>query len=82
MSTVRRSVALPSALIEEALAAAPPEFANNLNGLFREALKKYIAGRRAEAFDREMAEMAADPGLFQASAGLTEDFRFAEADGL
>lgn len=81
-SSVRRSVVLPRELVEDAQQAAPLEFRDNFNGLVREALTEYIARRREREFERAMADMAADPDLAVESRAITQDFRFAEGDGL
>lgn len=80
--TVRRSVALPPDLVEEARRAAPYELKDNFNLLVREALKEYVARRRREDFAAEMARMATDPQIQKASQGLMEDFESTLADGL
>ena len=80
--TVRRSVALPPALVEEAKDVAPPALRENFNLLVREALGEYVARRRQEEFDRQMAEMARDPDLRRESQALEREFRAAEQDGL
>jgi len=80
--TVRRSVALPPSLVEEARKAAPRPLQDNFNLLVREALTEYIDRRRAEEFDRQMAEMASDPDLRRESQALEEEFQQAEGDGL
>lgn len=81
-STVRRSVALPPALVEEARKAAPPALQDNFNLLVREALTEYVARRKEEEFDRQMAEMALDPDLCRESETLEMEFQQTELDGL
>jgi hypothetical protein len=80
--TVRRSVALPGRLVEEVTAAAPPDSRHNLNRLVVTALQEYVAARRARAFERAMAEMAADPAIRNECAAIAREFAAAEADGL
>ncbi len=80
--TVRRSVALPSQLLESAMAAAPPEVRGKVNRLVRVALEEFVARRKARAFERSMAEMAADPEIAYQSRALSEEFSSTEADGL
>ncbi len=81
-ASIRRSVALPPALVEEARRAAPPALRNNFNLLVREALTEYVARRKEEEFDLQMAEMARDPDLRCQSAALEREFRQTELDGL
>lgn len=81
-NTVRRSVALPPSLVEEARRAAPGPLKDNFNLLVREALAEYVARRKEEEFDRQMAEMARDPDLQRESRALELEFRPAEKDGL
>jgi hypothetical protein len=80
--TVRRSVALPSQLINEASAVAPPELRQNLNRLVTVALQEFAAKRRERAFEQAIAQMAADPAIQAECAAITKDFTVAEADGL
>ncbi len=80
--SVRRSVALPPALVERAMEAAPPELQGNFNGLVRSLLEAYVEQRRAYEFAHEMQLMAADPSIQQESAFINSDFAVAESDGL
>jgi len=80
--TVRRSVALPRRLIEEASAVAPPELGQNLNRLVTVALQEFAARRKARAFEEAMAQMAADPAIRSECVAIGRDFTIAEADGL
>lgn len=61
--TVRRSVALPRQLVEEATAVAPRELRHNLNRLVTVALREFAARRRSLTFEETMAQMAADPTI-------------------
>lgn len=79
---VRRSIALPRPLVDRLLESAPPELANNFNGLVREAVQHYITDRERQAFADSMALMAHDPALQAESGAITEAFRQAEGDGL
>lgn len=81
-ATVRRSVALPRVLVEEALLAAPAGLKGNLNSLVKEALREYIANRKAGEFERSMEAMAMDPEIRDACDKLTTDLRQIEMDGL
>ena len=80
--TIRRSVALPRRLIEEASALAPPELGQNLNRLVTVALQEFAARRKARAFEEAMTQMAADPAIRSECAAIERDFSIAEADGL
>jgi len=80
--TVRRSVALPRRLVEEVVAAAPPDARYNLNRLVTTALQEYVAARKARAFEEAMAQMAADPAIQRECAVIAREFAAAEADGL
>ena len=81
-STIRRSVALPRLLVEEALLAAPEGMRGNLNSLVKAALKEYIARRKAMEFEQAMEKMAQDPDVQSISQNLSQDFRATETDGL
>jgi hypothetical protein len=80
--TVRRSVALPRYLVEEANAVAPAEFGQNLNRLVIVALQEFAARRKALAFEAAMEQMAADPAIRNECAAIGKDFGVTEADGL
>ena len=80
--TIRRSVALPREIVEEALALAPSELRNNLNRLVITALQEYVARQKALGFEEAMAQMAADPVIQSASRVISREFEPAEADGL
>ena len=80
--TIRRSVALPRDLIEEASAVAPPELSENLNRLVTVALREFAARRKERAFEEAMAQMAADPAIRRECSAIEKDFSIAEADGL
>ncbi len=80
--TVRRSVALPRNLIDEATAVAPPELGQNLNRLVTVALQEFAAKRKTGAFEEAMAQMAADPAIRLECAAIERNFSVAESDGL
>ena len=82
LKTVRRSVALPSDLMEDVLSVAPPELKGNLNRLVLVSLRDFVARRRAEAFEQAMAEMWADPAIRSECAAIAEEFVPTERDGL
>jgi len=80
--TVRRSVALPRHLVEEASAVAPPELRQNLNRLVTVALKEFAAKRKTRAFEEAMAQMATDQAIRMECAAIEREFSTAETDGL
>lgn len=81
-TTIRRSVALPSALIGELDSVAPPELRTNLNRLVILSLREYISRRRRQEFDRAVAAMAEDPQIQAECAAIARDFAATEMDGL
>jgi hypothetical protein len=81
-ATVRRSVALPQPLVEEAVKLAPEELRHNLNRLVVVSLQQYIAARKAAAFEEAMARMAADPAIQNECGAIAREFAPADLDGL
>ena len=81
-TTLRRSVALPTALIGELDSVAPPELRANFNRLVILSLREYVARRRRQEFDSAVAAMAEDPQVQAECAAITRDFAAAEMDGL
>ena len=82
LSTIRRSVALPGALVKELSALAPAELAGDWNRLVTVALREYADRRRALAFESQMAAMAADPGVQDECAIIGRECSLADLDGL
>lgn len=80
--TVRRSVALPRQLVEEASGVAPPHLRHNLNRLVTVALQEFAARQRAREFEDAIGEMARDPAIQAECAAISTAFRVAEGDGL
>jgi hypothetical protein len=80
--TIRRSVALPADLIDQAIGVAPPELKSNFNRLVRTALQDFITVRRKAEFAEAMARMAHDPDIAGESATITEEFADTDSDGL
>ena len=80
--TVRRSVALPGRLVEEAKKLAPKDLRDNLNRLVIVSLEEYVKRRRMAAFEAAIAAMAADPAICEACADIESEFRAADLDGL
>ena len=81
-TTLRRSVALPSALLGELNSVAPPELRANLNRLVIVSLQEYIARRRRQEFESAVAAMAEDPQVQDECAAIARDFAATEMDGL
>jgi hypothetical protein len=80
--TLRRSVALPAALLGELNSVAPPELRTNLNRLVIVSLQEYISRRRQQDFERAIAAMAEDPQVQAECAAIDRDFVGTEMDGL
>jgi hypothetical protein len=80
-TTLRRSVALPSALLGELHSVAPPELRSNLNRLVIVSLQEYVSRRRREEFDRALAAMAGDPQVQAECSAIARDFAATEMDG-
>lgn len=79
---MRRSVALPQPLVEEAIRVAPEELRHNWNRLMVVSLQHYIAARKAAAFEEAVARMAADPAVRAECAAIAREFAPADLDGL
>jgi hypothetical protein len=79
---LRRSVALPAALLGELNAVAPPELRSNLNRLVIVSLREYISRRRQQEFERSVAALAEDPQVRAECAAIDRDFAATEMDGL
>lgn len=79
---IRRSVAIPSQLIEEIHNVTEPELRTNFNRLVITALRDYSARKKEEAFENQMAQMAADPGICSEMEQISVEFSVAERDGL
>jgi cation transport regulator ChaB len=80
--TVRRSIALPSDLMEEVRSVAPPELRDNFNRLVTIALYDFAKRRKRANLEKAMAEMAQDPAMKKESAEISEEFLKSETDGL
>lgn len=81
-TTVRRSVALPRRLVQEASALAPPDLRHNLNRLVTVALQEFAARHKVREFEVVVAEMARDPAIQAECASIAKAFGIADADGL
>ena len=80
--TVRRSIALPSDLVEEVRSVAGPELRDNFNRLVTVALHDFLKQRKRTNLERAMAEMAQDPAIKKESDKISEEFLQSETDGL
>jgi hypothetical protein len=81
-TTLRRSVALPTALIGELDSVAPPELRANFNRLVILSLREYVSRRRRQEFDSAVAAMAEDPQVQAECAAIARDFAATEMNGL
>ncbi len=79
---VRRSVALPRALVNEVTSVAPAPLRRNFNRLVSTALRDFAEAQRANAFERAMQEMAADAEIQAECRAIARDFAHTELDGL
>jgi hypothetical protein len=80
-ASVRRSVALPAGLVEQAMGVAPPE-AETFNRVVIIALREFAERRKRQAFETAMGQMAADPAIQTECAKIRKSFRTTEQDGL
>lgn len=80
--TIRRSVAIPAALISEARDMAPEGLQGNFNQLVRIALEEFVARRREHRFAAEMEQMAGDPEVQAELRTIGREFGAADGDGL
>ena len=81
-NTVRRSIALPQKLVEEAKSAAPPELKENFNRLVMVALEDFAARRRKQTFEEAMKQMGDDPEIRAQCQTIVREFAESERDGL
>jgi len=81
-NTVRRSIALPRKLVEEAKSAAPPELKENFNRLVIVALEDFAARRRKQTFEEAMSQMGDDPEIRAQCQTIVREFTKTEGDGL
>jgi metal-responsive CopG/Arc/MetJ family transcriptional regulator len=79
---IRRSVAIPSQLLEEIHDITEPALRTNFNRLVVTALREYSARKKEEAFKNQMAQMAADPGIRSEMEQISVEFSIADRDGL
>jgi len=79
---VRRSVALPRKLVEEAQRTAPASLRGNFNQLVVVSLKFWIEMRKRQELENEIALMARDPGICNENANILLEFEQTELDGL
>jgi hypothetical protein len=69
-------------LVEEVTSVAPAPLRENFNRLVSTALRDFAEAQRANAFERAMQEMAADPEIQAECRAIARDFAHTELDGL
>lgn len=79
---IRRSVAIPSQLLEEIHNVTEPALRTNFNRLVVTALRDYSTRKKEEAFENQMAQMAADPGIRSEMEQISMELSYTEQDGL
>jgi hypothetical protein len=80
--TVRRSFALSSKLIDEALMVAPATEKVNLNKLVTIALQEYVNSKKRRWFEKSMLAMGSDPEILRECGAVAKEFARTENDGL
>ena len=81
-TTIRRSIAIPASLAEEALELADAEDVKTFNGLVRNLLENFVKEQKAASFAASMAEMAHDPAIRRETESIAREFAHTETDGL
>ena len=79
---VRRTVAVPRALVDEAQSYSNDPTKTSFNDLIVLALQEYVENRRALAFAQALTEMATDPQILEQSRRIDAELQPVEADGL
>lgn len=79
---VRRSIALPKELVEEAKSVSPSELKENFNRLVIVALENFTARRKKKAFEETMNQMGSDPEILNECRIIKKEFHKTEKDGL
>ena len=79
---LRRSFALPQALVKQAQAFLPAEQRGNLNGLMKQALEDFVRQHRYEDFRKSVQRMARDPKTVAEQRRILEDTAGLDEDGL
>ena len=79
---IRRSIALPRELEDEAKSVAPSEIGDNFNRLVIIALENYTARRKKRTFEETMNQMGSDPEILAECRIIKNKFRKTEMDGL
>ena len=80
--TVRRSFALSSKLIDEALMASTEAKGINLNKLVTLALQEYVSNSKRREFEKLTQEMGTDLDILRECAVINKEFTKTEMDGL
>jgi hypothetical protein len=81
-SLVRRSIALPRELVDEAKSVAPSEIGDNFNRLVIIALENFTAQRKKRTFEETMNQMGSDPEILAECRIINKKFLKTEKDGL
>ncbi len=79
---VRRSIALPRELVDEAKSVAPSEIGDNFNRLVIIALENFTARRKKRTFEETMNQMGSDPEILAECHIINKKFLKTEKDGL
>ena len=79
---VRRSIALPRELVNEAKSVAPSEIGDNFNRLVIIALENFTARRKKRTFEETMNQMGSDPEILGECRTINKKFLKTEKDGL
>jgi hypothetical protein len=80
--TIRRSFALPSQLVNEALKVSAEADRSNLNRLVTVALQDYVEHKKRREFEKSMQAMGNDPEILRECAVINKEFAQTESDGL
>ena len=81
-TSIRRSVALPAFLVQQAMEVADPELCGNFNRLVRRLLEDYVERKRAREFEDQMRAMASDQDIQREIFEMNVSFESTEGDGL
>jgi len=82
LKTIRRSFALSSKLVDEALTVSTDAEKANLNKLVTIALEEYVSFRKRREFEKSMLAMGSDPEILGECSAISQQFASTEMDGL
>jgi len=77
---VRCRIALSQALVDEVTSTTPAPLRPEFDRLVRAALRHFAETQRANAFERAVQEMAADPRIQAQCRAIARDFAPTELD--